>query len=68
VPVILAPLPDVAKHVVKAKGIGGHLADYLRSISGVVTVPGKAVELLFVVTEEESPLCTGPRRVFPFRL
>jgi len=68
VPIILAPLPDVAEHVVKTKGIGGHLADYLRPISGVVTVPGKPLELLFIITEGESRLSTGSRCVLPFRL
>src|ERR1700730_2871562 len=53
VPRVLDPFQYVAVHVVKAKGIGAFLANWLRFDIRVATVPGMLIELRFIVTERE---------------
>jgi hypothetical protein len=38
-------------HIVKAKGIGRLLADWVRFASGVAFIPGMPLKLRFIITE-----------------
>jgi len=60
---VLAPLPDVAEHVVEAKGVRRFLPDCMRPSRSVVVVPGDRVQraVRFLLGS-----CLG--RVFPLGL
>src|SRR5262249_29656876 len=68
-PAILAPLPDVAVHVVEVPGVRLLLADGRIFALRVGLVPGVGAELLRLVAEAVFTVArAGPAGVFPLRL
>ena len=65
---VIAPLPDVAVHVVKAPVIGQLLTYRLRPVLRRRLEPGVTRQIPLVVGRAVLLIPAGPARVFPFRL
>src|SRR5262249_37496515 len=63
---VLAPLPDVAVHVVQAPGVGPLQADRVGPAPGIGLGPGAGVQFGRVVAEAVSGPGAGTASVFPF--
>src|SRR5262249_47808032 len=64
-PRVLAPLPNVAMHIIKAPGVRLFSADRWILALRIRTVPSKVFEVLNAVAEAVARVGIGPASVFP---
>jgi hypothetical protein len=65
---VLAPLPDIAMHVIETPGIGFLLTHGMGLFARVSDIPGIFTKFAVIVAEVKSCHTLRPTRIFPLRL